>query len=372
MRRGLPDNLYERDGYYSWRNPDTGREYGIGRDRAQAIAEAHDANALIAERKTGHLVQRLAGDVRTIKAFADRFKQVIDAKPLAGVTRYGRKWQTDAIVEQLGDVVIGPRQEDAVEITRRCALFVQGYEQAGKLRTAQTMRTRLIEMFAAMAAEGWIAVNPAEVLEVQAPKVRRQRLTLDDFWKIHKAALEHQPAWCARAYELALVTLQRREEISPMRFRDVTDGRLHVEQAKSTDAATGTVEMRLRIPVALRLQAVGWSIDDIIKRCRDDIVSPYLIHHGASQDKKGRGRARPGAQVHPQTITRKFAEARDLAGIITQEGKTPPTYHELRSLGIRLYKKQGYDPQALAGHKDPDTTATYADNRGREWIDVAA
>ncbi len=372
MRRDLPDNLYERAGYYSWRNPDTGREYGIGRDKAQAIAEARDANRFLEDKSAGHLVQRLAGDVRTLAAFKDRYEEVVAAKPLAKNTRYNRKWQLGQILEGLGDVVVGPRQEDATEITRRAAKFLQAFEKEGKLRTAQALRTRLIEMFAAMAAEGWIAVNPIEVIEVQAPKVRRQRLTLDDFWKIHKAALEHQPAWCARAYELALVTLQRREEIAPMQFRHVIDARLHVEQAKSTDAATGIVEMRLRIPVALRLHAVGWSIDDIIKRCRDDVVSKYLIHHGARTERRGRGRAKPGSPVHFQTITGAFREARELAGITVAPGKTPPTYHELRSLGIRLYKKQGYDPQALAGHKDPDTTATYADNRGREWVDVAA
>ncbi len=81
---------------------------------------------------------------------------------------------------------------------------------------------------------------------------------------------------------------------------------------------------------------------------------------------------RLGDPVHPQTITSAFREARELAGIVTPEGKTPPTYHELRSLGIRLYQQQGYDPQALAGHKDAATSAIYKDSRGAEWIDVAA
>jgi enterobacteria phage integrase len=76
--------------------------------------------------------------------------------------------------------------------------------------------------------------------------------------------------------------------------------------------------------------------------------------------------------VHPQTITTAFREARELAGITAGANQTPPTFHELRSLGIRLYKQQGYDPQALAGHKDAATTAIYTDSRGAEWIDVKA
>lgn len=97
------------------------------------------------------------------------------------------------------------------------------------------------------------------------------------------------------------------------------------------------------------------------------VVSRYLVHHGKSM-----GQAKAGEPVHPQTITAAFREARDLAGVKVEEGKTPPTYHELRSLGIRLYKQQSYDPQALAGHKDAATTAVYTDGRGAEWVDVAA
>jgi hypothetical protein len=60
-----------------------------------------------------------------------------------------------------------------------------------------------------------------------------------------------------------------------------------------------------------------------------------------------------------------------IAGILTPDGTTPATYHELRSPGIlRLY--QGYGPQALAGHKDAVTFAIHKDKRGAEWVDAAA
>jgi enterobacteria phage integrase len=77
-------------------------------------------------------------------------------------------------------------------------------------------------------------------------------------------------------------------------------------------------------------------------------------------------------RVHPQTIAGAFHDAVKRAGIKVEDGKTPPTFHELRSLGIRLYKAEGYNPKELAGHKDEATTALYADSRGAEWIDVRA
>lgn len=43
--RRLPRNLYYRHGYYSYKDPRDGREYGIGRDKWLAIAEALRRNA---------------------------------------------------------------------------------------------------------------------------------------------------------------------------------------------------------------------------------------------------------------------------------------------------------------------------------------
>jgi len=37
----LPPNLYARnDGYYSFRDPRTGKEYGLGRDKRYALTQA--------------------------------------------------------------------------------------------------------------------------------------------------------------------------------------------------------------------------------------------------------------------------------------------------------------------------------------------
>jgi len=223
---------------------------------------------------------------------------------------------------------------------------------------AQSLRTTLVELFGEIAAAGWVAVNPIEVIRLEAPTVRRARLTIDDFLKMYRAAADLDP-WVQRSMELGLVTLQRREDVARMRFRDEESGRLRVEQGKT--------DTRLRIPFTLRLHALDWSLEEIIRRCRDPVLSRHLVHHTRHQ-----GRASPGDSVHPQTITAAFREARALAGIPIEPGRTPPTYHELRSLGIRLYQQQGYNPQALAGHKDAATTAVHTDSRGAEWIDVAA
>ncbi len=354
--RNLPAHLYERGGYFAWRDPRTGREHGLGRDRESAVDQAIEANRFLDAQP--RLVDAIKTPVRTIAGFADAYRGILDSKKLARNSLRAKKSQIVRVVQAIGDVRIGARQEEAADITRRIAEWLNPMAAAGKASMARELRTLLVDMFGEMAAAGWISVNPAAVLRIPAPTVRRARLTLDTFQRIYAAADALYP-WVRRSMELGLVSLQRRDDIASLTFRDVQDARLCVVQEK-----TGA---RLRIPVALRLDAVGWQLGDIIINCRDDVLSPHMLHHARHQ-----GQAKPGMPVHPQTITGAFREARTLAGIEAEPGKTPPTFHELRSLGIRLYQQQGYDPQALAGHRDAATTAIYKDARGAEWIDVAA
>ncbi|HDP8251394.1 TPA: tyrosine-type recombinase/integrase, partial [Escherichia coli] len=103
---------------------------------------------------------------------------------------------------------------------------------------------------------------------------------------------------------------------------------------------------------------------DVVARCRDYAVSPYLVHFFRTTSQAERG-----AQVKANTLTMNFSKARDLAGIDWGEG-SPATFHEQRSLSERLYEAQGVDTQKLLGHKSPNQTAKYHDDRGKEWAKI--
>lgn len=79
--------------------------------------------------------------------------------------------------------------------------------------------------------------------------------------------------------------------------------------------------------------------------------------------------AERGGQVKSNTITMNFSKARDKTDIEWGEG-TPATFHEQRSLAERLYNKQGVDTQKLLGHKSPNQTARYHDDRGKDWTNI--
>jgi hypothetical protein len=353
-RKLLPPNLRERNGYYSWCDPRSGKELGLGRDKHDAIKQAREANAWLEGQSAG-LVSRLA-NLQTIAKFIPTYRETLNKRGLAKNTLYHRNWELNAIEKNLGSVVIGPRQEDAVVITKAAADWLGTYEKANKLRSAKSLRSTLIDLFSDAGAKGLLSVNPIEIISLKPAKVKRERLTLEAFMAIYKLAPE---GWEKRSMELGLISIQRLEDVANMGFRAAKNGLLEVVQKK-----TGA---RLKIPLSLRLNVLNMTLGDVISKCRQDgIFSQSLLHH-----RRCRGRAETGDRVHPQTISENFRECRIKAEITAPEGKNPPTFHEIRSLGIRLYKQQGYDPQTLAGHKEAETTDGYADPRGL-WVEVPA
>lgn len=195
--------------------------------------------------------------------------------------------------------------------------------------------------------------------ELTRRATHRGRLSLEAFRAIHTWSAANQPAWATRAMELAIVTAQRRGDVAAMRFAAIDDGHLRIEQQKSGGAT------KIAIPLPLHLDALGWTVGDIIARCRDAVLSRYLVHHSTPA-----GRAKSGDKIRDMTLGQAFAEARDAVGV-SVAGKTPPTFHEIRSLSARLYAEQGnVDVQALLGHKSASMTSIYRDVRGDEWIKV--
>lgn len=350
--RDLPPNLYVRRGYYSWTDPRDGKVYSLGRDKRQAIAEAVEANlAILGSLNQARLVDRLAGDGdNTVAAWCKRYRAILADRKLAKATGQAFNRRLLTVEEKWGARLL-------VSITTRdIADLLATWSVAGKKRMAQAVRSLLLDFFREAIAAGWLESNPVAPTRAPRIEVSRARLTLEAFLAIHKQA-ETMPAWVQRSMELALVTGQRREDLRELGPRHVREGKLWVDQHK-----TGA---HVCIPLELRLQVVGWSVGEVITRCRDTVISKHLLHHTTHA-----GRAKPGDPIRRQSITGVFAEARDLAGITWPENKTPPTFHEIRSLAARLYADQGTDAQALLGHKSADMTAVYRDVRGAEWIEV--
>jgi integrase len=302
------------------------------------------------QRQHTFLIDRVSGESeRTVADWIDRYRQILSERKLAPATQDAFRQRLKTIEDKLGKLIV------ARVSTRDIADFILEWDGAGKKRMAQALRSFLLDMFREAVAAGWIETNPVAVTRAPRVEVTRARLTLDDFLAIYEQATTFSPRVC-RSMELALVTDQRREDIRTLSFRDVREGRLWIEQEK-----TGS---KVCIPLELRLDAVGLTVGDVVTACREGALSRWLVHHSVSM-----GRAKAGGKVRDTTISQAFAEARDGAGVAVA-GKTPPTFHELRSLSLRLYHDQGINAQALAGHKSADMTSVYRDVRGDEWVKV--
>ncbi|WP_062390795.1 phage integrase Arm DNA-binding domain-containing protein [Pseudomonas abietaniphila] len=357
--KDLPPNLYRktdsRNGitYYTYRDPVTGRTFGLGKDKDSAIREAVAANC--AEVLKPALTTRLAEPViekgKTFSEWLVQYKLEYLEKDLSLHTARNFKSRIKRLEVHFGDMAM--REIKTMDV----AGYLTGLAKEGKANMSKALRSLLRDVFAEGIAAGVCDLNPVDATKPARAKVTRERLSLDLWKAIYETTTR---PWLKRAMELAILTGQRRDDIRSMLFKHEKDGFLHIVQSK-----TGA---RLRISTAIRLESVNLDLSTVIKRCRDQVLSQHLVHYT-----KPNGRIKAGYPVTLEILTRQFAKERDKAaaayGIALTEH--PPSFHEMRSLSARLHAAEGRDPQKLLGHKTAAMTDMYRDSRGTEWIDVA-
>ena len=347
--------------YWRYKHPVTGKFHSLGTNEAEAIAIATEANTRLAEQRTRQILaisDRIAtskGKAITTSSWLERYQAIQDDRLKSGDIKLNTYKQKAKPVSLLRERA-GMKLISSVDV-RDIAQLLDEYITAGQPRMAQVVRSVLIDVFKEAQHYGEVppGYNPALATKQPRRKITRQRLSLEEWQKIFDIA-DSSHRYMGNAMLLALVTGQRLGDISRMKFSDIWDDHLHVIQEK-----TGS---KIAIPLSLRLNAINWSLRDVVARCRDYAVSPYLVHFFRTTSQAERG-----AQVKANTLTMNFSKARDLAGIDWGEG-SPATFHEQRSLSERLYEAQGVDTQKLLGHKSPNQTAKYHDDRGKEWAKI--
>lgn len=347
--------------YWRYKHPVTGKFHALGTNEAEAIAIATEANTRLAEQRTRQILaisDRIAtskGKAITTSTWLDRYQAIQDDRLKSGDIRLNTYKQKAKPVSLLRERA-GMKLISAVDV-RDIAQLLDEYIAAGQPRMAQVVRSVLIDVFKEAQHYGEVppGYNPALATKQPRRKITRQRLSLEEWQKIFDIA-DASHRYMGNAMLLALVTGQRLGDISKMKFSDIWDDHLYVEQEK-----TGS---KIAIPLSLHLNAINRSLRDVVARCRDYAVSPYLIHFFRTTSQAERG-----SQVKSNTLTMNFSKARDLAGIDWGDG-TPATFHEQRSLAERLYKTQGINTKELLGHKSQTQTDRYHDDRGKDWIKI--
>jgi integrase len=359
--RGFPPNLYlNAAGYFYFVRPGDKKVKGLGRDKANAFTQARAANAALAVNVKDSLADWVLGKAEYtlaewlpvyMRLWIEQSPKEPAANTLRNCTAYLKKaTESDYAWRRLSEIE-----------TAHIAPHIAAIARDSGAAAAVAYRVRLRDAFRMAETQGLIGVgrNPVSATYTPDRTVKRERLSIEDFIRIREAA----PTFLRNAMNLAIVSGQRREDLSNLLFQDYRDGHLHVTQGKSQG------KTRLRLDGRIRLQAVGLTLAEAIQNCRDAVVSRYLIHHTEHL-----GSAKPGDKISIGGLTNVFARVRDQVGIVATPGRTPPSFHEIRSLAERLYREQyGADfAQSILGHKHASTTAIYDDMRGQGWEVVTA
>lgn len=347
--KALPPNLYPNNGgkTYVYRHPINGTWHGMGANRVQAIAAAKELNAMLMPEND--LVAKVLGNV-TVRQHIGWFVQNI-----APEREYKPKtlamYQTQ--FNKL-NAAMGEKSVEEVSVQDLAELM-----ETQSPRSANQVRQVAVDLFKVAISRGLRQDNPAEATLKRREKKARKRLTLEQFDAIRQRC----DPWMQNAMDLALITLQRRNDVSRMKFENAKDGKLYVIQEKTEKYDTGYLAI-----------AIGPKLKTVIRRCRDDVPSPYMVHRRPERKVKDRAGMDHWTQVKPEMLTRKFAEARDESGLFDGvPDNEKPTFHEIRALGIKRYRDKGEDPQQLAGHASAQMTSNYDSGHDEiRWVEVSA
>ncbi|MEM8324864.1 tyrosine-type recombinase/integrase [Morganella morganii] len=337
VNKGLPPNLYLRNGYYSYRDPRTRKEYGLGRNRTLAITEAIQANIELLG-SGDSLVSRINTEsVITVGEWCEKYDLIIQRRGLSNITLRNKRQLLKAIPDDM-------RKMPVTQISvKDIANLLSDYVEKGAASMAKVLRSELRDLFREAMADGLIITNPVEGTRNPRTSVSRSRLSFEEYGAILSDAKNTKPSWFVLMLKAALVTGQRQGDLCRMHQDNIKNNRLYIEQSK-----TGA---KLSIPLDLEIR--GIKLRDIINQSG----SGYLFS-------TARDRA-PSEQV----VRKHFQSSRNSIGI--QWDGTPPSFHEIRSLSARLYaEERGLDfAKQLLGHKSVAMTETYRDSRGG-WNEI--
>lgn len=364
----LPDNLYRDDRggriYWRYRRPDTGKFKGLGFvTQAEAVAAAKELNTILTDQC---LINKVLGITDTFGSFLKIMqKEILPSRKSKGQPLSPRTLKDYNLILKTLDKQFGKMEFQDVTLFR-----VSAYLDKLKPNPSNKHRAMLSMVFKYAMSKGLCGDNPAEKTIPKDEVKTRKRLDVKGYKAIYGIA----PQWFKNAMDIALYSLQARQDICRMKFKanpekfdlGMRDNHLYVIRGKVKNYKTAYI----------RINLVGTQLEAIINRCRDDIVSPYLVHRQPAH-RRSRGQRSQfkdhHTQLAPEELSRTFKKLRDDCGLFdSYHEKEKPTFHEIRSLGARLYEKLGTDPQKLLCHSDKKMTDVYLESDEIEWIDVTA
>jgi integrase len=323
--------------------------HGMGKDRRAAIDAAKQLNSILFP--SAVLTEKVLGQNReTFADFLDWFKrETLPGLEVAESTRRDYRQKLLHVRASLG----------ALETSSITVADIAGFLDNYPPTQSNHYRSTLALLFKHAMSRGLCESNPAASTLKRKQKKIQQRLTLEAFTAIHARA----PVWLQNAMDLGLLTLQRRGDLAALKWEQVRDGYIWIQQQKVEKWESGNLKIR----ITPEIQAV-------LDRCQDGIKSAYVLHRQPDKRRKSEGREDFTA-ILPGLISKEFLKARNASEFYPADADalTLPGFHEIRSLGASLYEQSGKPKarvQALLGHTSEKMTEHYLKGHAVRWSEV--
>ena len=346
---------------YRYRNRQAKVDKSLGTNRAAAIRAANQANSILFTRTD--LTELIVGSRMKMSELCAKFLKVVNnnVNGLGEKTQQERRTMMNKVLVFMPDLPL-----EQLTVLKINEFFDWVYdpeeddEESGTPNARNATRKNLIPMVQYALKKGYIVGthNPVSTLTEQIPTKRITKRHTYEGWN---AIYDHKecPSWLRCAMNIGLTTLQRRGDVCNIKMPKSTDTYIEVIQQK-THKYSNTGYIKIEITPALR---------EVINECRDNLVSPYLIHRKPRNRKFARDGELDFTKVKPNFLSQEFNRIRKLANPYPDLTLSEqPGFHQGKALGIYLIEQQTKEyPQQLAGHASVDMTKNYG--KGHEEIE---
>lgn len=349
-KSGKPDEHYD----YYYKMPSGKLEF-LSKDREESIEAAIALNQQL--RPSGGIVQRITQkDTPEFKAsaFDDTAKVIAEF-----IEQYipERNYADSTLKEKLRICTLIAKHWEDVSISRLTTRYIVEYLNSLKTSSYIKHRAVLIDLFTFAIHQGYIESNPVvPTMRKTDPKRKRKKHTVEGWNKIREAA----PDWLQRAMDIALLTLQRRSDLTGIHHD-------HIDLDKRTIRILQDKTRNYAKPVYIEIK-MGKDLFEAVRACyRSGIICPYLIHYKPSKNPPAhiRAKKRHPFAVENSYLSHEFSRVRDQCGAYDYiEKGMRPSLHDARGLGAWMYEQAGFDKayiQLLTGHASEKMLQAYLD-----------
>ncbi|CCD28857.1 Phage integrase family protein [Candidatus Glomeribacter gigasporarum BEG34] len=357
----LPRRMIESHGSYFLLKP-----IGFRRNKAIRLGRVRGVEGKTEDELYAQALKRYADLIAEVDAPVGTMVKLLERWKNEALSKYALKTRKEYI--RMTDIASKAFAEFDIEHVRpmHIAAFVDD-NFIDKPNAANKYKALLSLVFSFAVRKGLRDDNPCRDIH-GVPEPKRQRyITDEELARVRAAALwgnDDKPTPSGRMIvcliDLAVVTGQRIGDLLALKWSDVSEEGVLFKPRK-TAKSTGVI-----VPVKMTSQ-----LQNILERARHfgNVKGITVIHTIKGHPYTYFGAQTAWKRAVARACTRYEEECKKRDMTLDTAFLRNMHFHDLRRKSLTDAKRQGKDPQKLAGHTDPKMTARYLENVEIEWVE---